>query len=158
MSLSDYVRYQRAVKGGLTPWEIAEGSGVTSRDVHLLEVKHRRMGDDDELLRKLAAFFGVPFEALSGRREAYRKRLASFLDDKVSQSRPVTLKLESGEELTGVPAWYSREAIALNDGSPQTGDAPPSLCIVQRGWVADWKTPDAPGWEVAASASDVSTP
>ena len=36
MSLSDFIKYQRALKGGLTPWEIAEGSGVPARDVHLL--------------------------------------------------------------------------------------------------------------------------
>ena len=119
MSLSDYIRYQRAAKGGLTPWEIAEGSGVSSRDVHLIEVKHRRMGDDDEMLRKLAAYFGVPFDALASRREAYRKRLAAFLDHNVSQSRPINLKLESGEELAGVPIWYSREAVALREVPPR---------------------------------------
>lgn len=159
MSLSDYIRYQRAAKGGLTPWEIAEGSGVSSRDVHLIEVKHRRMGDDDEMLRKLAAYFGVQFDALAGRREAYRKRLAAFLDQNVSQSRLITLKLESGEEVAGVPVWYSREAVALREGAAEVeAEADPvDLCIVQRGWVADWKIADAPAWEVAASASDGST-
>lgn len=159
MSLSDYIRYQRAAKGGLTPWEIAEGSGVSSRDVHLIEVKHRRMGDDDEMLRKLATYFGVPFDALASRREAYRKRLAAFLDHNVSQSRPITLKLESGEELAGVPVWYSREAVALREGAAEAeaGDDPVDLCIVQRGWVADWKIADAPAWEVAASARNDST-
>lgn len=154
MSLSDYIRYQRAAKGGLTPWEIAEGSGVSSRDVHLIEVKHRRMGDDDEMLHKLAGYFGVPFDALASRREAYRKRLAAFLDHNVSQSRAITLKLESGEELAGVPVWYSREAVALRDGAAEAeaGADPVDLCIVQRGWVADWKIADATAWEVAASA------
>jgi hypothetical protein len=151
MSLSDYIRYQRAAKGGLTPWEIAEGSGVTSRDVHLIEVKHRRMGDDDEMLRKLAAYFGVPFDALASRREAYRKRLAAFLDHSVSQSRAIALKLESGEELAGVPVWYSREAVALREGAAEAEADPVDLCIVQRGWVADWKSADAPAWEVVAS-------
>jgi hypothetical protein len=157
MSLSDYIRYQRAAKGGLTPWEIAEGSGVSSRDVHLIEVKHRRMGDDDEMLRKLAAYFGVPFDALASRREAYRKRLAAFLDHNVSQSRPITLKLESGEELAGVPVWYSRESIALREGAGEAEADPVDLCIVQRGWVADWKIDGAPAWEVAASARNDST-
>jgi transcriptional regulator with XRE-family HTH domain len=159
MSLSDYIRYQRAAKGGLTPWEIAEGSGVSSRDVHLIEVKHRRMGDDDEMLRKLAAYFGVPFDALASRREAYRKRLAAFLDHNVSQAHAIALKLESGEELVGVPVWYSREAVALREGAAgaEAGADPVDLCIVQRGWVADWKLADAQAWEVATSARNDST-
>ena len=110
MSLSDYIRYQRAAKGGLTPWEIAEGSGVSSRDVHLIEVKHRRMGDDDEMLRKLAAYFGVPFAALAGRREAYRKRLAAFLDHHVSTARPINPPLETRRDLPAVRGRCRRRA------------------------------------------------
>ena len=55
MSLSDYMKLMRAVKGGVTPWEIAEATGIPSKEVHLLEVKHRRMGEDDEMLGKLNA-------------------------------------------------------------------------------------------------------
>jgi hypothetical protein len=151
MSLSDYIKYQRALKGGLTPWEIAEGSGVPSRDVHLLEVKHRRMGDDDGTLQKLADYFGVAVSELTGRRDAYRKRLVTFLDDHIREERAVRLKLESGEELEGVPVWYSREAAALRRGG--RGEEEEELCIVQRAWVADWKAGDAPGWEVGATAT-----
>ena len=66
MSLSDYIKYQRAVRGSLTPWEIAEGSGVSARDIHLIEVKHRRVGEDEEILQRLAEFFEVPVEELAG--------------------------------------------------------------------------------------------
>ena len=151
MSLSDYVKYQRAVKGGLTPWEIAEGSGVSSRDVHLLEVKHRRMGEDEAMLQKLADYFGIPLAELTSRREAYRKRLIYFLEDYIREERPIALKLEGGEEIEGVPIWYSREAIALRaeDETADSGD----LCIVQRAWVADWKPGGASQWEVAATAT-----
>lgn len=146
MSLSDYIRYQRAVKGGLTPWEIAEGSGVSSRDVHLIEVKHRRMGEDDAMLQKLADYFGVPVAELTGRREAYRKRLISFLDDYMGNERAVVLKMESGEEIAGVPVWYSREAIALRvEGQGEDTD---DLCIIQRAWISDWKPAEATAWEV----------
>jgi hypothetical protein len=157
MSLSDYIRYQRAVRGGLTPWEIAEGSGISSREVHLLEVKHRRMGDDDEMLQKLAVYFGVPFEELAGRREAFRKRLASFLDANIPNARSITLKLESGEEVSGVPVWYSREAVALSDAPVDATEgeaAGGNLCIVQRGWVADWKADGAHEWVVDTSAGN----
>src|SRR5579859_5417921 len=103
MSLSDYIQYQRALKGGLTPWEIAEGSGVPAREVHLIEVKHRRMGEDDALLERLATYFGVPMPDLLGRREAYRKRLTYFLEESKHDSVPVELKLESGEVIGGWP-------------------------------------------------------
>ncbi len=151
MSLSDYIKYQRALKGGLTPWEIAEGSGVPSREVHLIEVKHRRMGEDDSVLQKLADYFGVPIAELAGRREAYRKRMISFLEDYIRDERTVSLRLEGGEEVGGVPIWYSREAVALRaqDATEESDD----LCIVQRAWVADWKAGDAPDWEVGAPAT-----
>jgi transcriptional regulator with XRE-family HTH domain len=153
MSLSDYIKYQRAVKGGLTPWEIAEGSGVPSRDVHLLEVKHRRMGEDDATLQKLADYFGVGVDELTGRREAYRKRLVAFLEECIREERAVTLKLESGEEVEGVPVWYSREATALRTEGATEGAEAGDLCIVQRAWVADWKVGGAPEWEVGATVA-----
>src|SRR5437588_2659772 len=135
MSLSDYIKYLRAVKGGLTPWEIAEGSGVPARDIHLIEVKHRRMGEDTATLEKLAGFFGVPVEDLTSRREAYRKKLTYFLEENKESANPVALKLESGEELAGTVKWYSREAVALDPG----GEGEDTPYIVQRGYVADWR-------------------
>src|SRR5215216_2689020 len=113
MSLSDRIKYLRAVSGGLTPWEIADKSGVPAREIHLIEVKHRRVGENDELLQKLAAFFNVPVDDLAGRREAYRKRLTSFLEESQEQSATVVLKLENGEELQGTIAWFGREALGL---------------------------------------------
>ncbi len=147
MSLSDYIKYQRALKGGLTPWEIAEGGGVAARDVHLIEVKHRRMGEDDALLESLADYFGVPITDLTSRREAYRKRLTYFLDESKRVSSPVDLQLESGEVVSGLPVWYSREALALRDDGADSND----LCIVQRAWVADWRRGGESDWEVASS-------
>jgi hypothetical protein len=154
MSLSDFIKYQRALKGGLTPWEIAEGSGVPARDVHLLEVKHRRMGDDDAMLDKLAQYFGVPLDALTSRREAYRKRLTFFLEQAVRDNRAVTLRLESGEELTGTIRWYSREAIGLvPDGSESEDD----VLVVQRTWVADWRAAGDTAWEVETTLAAIAS-
>jgi hypothetical protein len=147
VSLSDYIKYQRALKGGLTPWEIAEGSGISARDVHLIEVKHRRMGDDDALLEQLAAYFGVPVRDLTDRREAYRKRLTYFLEESKHNSSAVELKLESGEVVDGWPVWYSREAVALKDEDADDSN----LCVVQRAWVADWRHRGSADWEVASS-------
>ncbi len=147
MSLSDYIKYLRATNGGGTPWEIAAASGVPAGTIHLLEVKHRRVGEDDEQLNKLATFFNIPVEELTSRREAYRKRLTNFLDGLAESDMPIVLKLEGGEELEGTVLWYSREALALvaaND--PQS---PPY--IMQRGWVADWRRSDNLNWEVSNS-------
>jgi transcriptional regulator with XRE-family HTH domain len=148
MSLSDYIKYLRALKGGVTPWEIEEASGVPARVVHLIEVKHRRMGEDDALLEKLAAYFGVPVEELTRRREAYRKRLTYFLEEARRDAVPVAIRLENGEELVGAIQWYSREALALMN--PADGEQAGPY-VVQRAWVADWRRVDSPYWEVAES-------
>ena len=154
MSLSDFIKYQRALKGGLTPWEIAEGSGVPARDVHLLEVKHRRMGDDEVMLGKLAVYFGVPVDELTFRREAYRKRLTYFLEQSGKDHRPVVLKLESGEELPGTIRWYSREAIGL---VPEGADSEDEVLVVQRAWVADWRPGTDPAWEVESTMAAIAS-
>ncbi|MEA2573961.1 MAG: hypothetical protein QOH93_1259 [Chloroflexia bacterium] len=140
MSLSDHIKYLRAVKGGVTPWEIAEASGVPASEVHLIEVKHRRVGEDDETLSKLAGYFGVPLEALTTRRESYRKMLTGFLEEHKGKESRVTLTLESGEEVSGQIDWFSREAVALvpGDGANSEGDGSDPY-IVQRGWVANWR-------------------
>lgn len=143
MSLSDYIRYLRAAKGGLTPWEIAEGSGVPAREIHLMEVKHRKVGESDAALQRLAEFFEVPASDLTGRREAYRKRLTAFLETNKDHSQPVTLKLEDGEELTGMVSWFGREALALLPDGEQSAPY-----IVQRGWVRDWRGADSAHWEI----------
>ncbi len=135
MSLSDYLKFMRANKGGVTPWEIAEATGISSKDVHLLEVKHRRMGEDDAALAKLAAYFEVPLSALTTRREMFRKRLTIFLADGQYAQEPVTLALESGEEIAGTVAWFGREAVAL---VPAGGDSEMPI-VVQRAVVADWR-------------------
>ena len=132
MSLSDYVKFMRAVKGGVTPWEIADATGVPSKEVHLLEVKHRRMGDDDAMLAKLAEYFEVPIEELTRRRDAFRKRLTGFVADRQRSNEAVTFVLESGEQLHGTIAWFGREAIALQPDD--TGNP----LIIQRAVIAEW--------------------
>jgi hypothetical protein len=147
MSLSDYIRYLRALNGGHTPWEIADKTGLQPGAIHLLEVKHRRVGEDDTLLEKLAEYFGVPATDLTSRRETYRKRFATFLDERTRDTRPVELKLESGETIEGRVEWYAREAVAIVPGDEGSGHNP---IVVQRGWVADWRVAAEP-WEIAGA-------
>ncbi|HMA36999.1 MAG TPA: hypothetical protein VKY74_21265 [Chloroflexia bacterium] len=134
MSLSDYIKFMRATKGGVTPWEIADATGLSSKDVHLLEVKHRRMGEDDAMLAKLAGYFEVPVETLTARRDNFRKRLTAFLSERQRTQEPVTLTLESGETFPGTVAWFGREALAL---VPAGGD-PEAPLVIQRAVVAAW--------------------
>jgi hypothetical protein len=148
MSLSDYIKYLRAVNGGLTPWEIAEESGVPAREIHLLEVKHRRMGDNEAMLEKLATYFKVAPEELTRRRDAYRKRLTAFLDESSEADEAVVLRLENGDEVNGKVVWYGREAVALQPAEAEEPDLNQPY-IVQRGWVADWRRAANPQWEVA---------
>ncbi len=134
MSLSDYLKFLRAAKGGVTPWEIADATGLSSKDVHLLEVKHRRMGEDEAMLTKLAEYFAVPVTAFTDRRDNFRKRFTGFVADRQRSQETVTLRLESGQELTGTIAWFAREAVAL---TPEGGD-PETPLVIQRAVVAEW--------------------
>jgi hypothetical protein len=134
MSLSDYVKFLRATKGGVTPWEIADATGLSSKDVHLLEVKHRRMGEDDAMLTKLAAYFEIPVEELTGRRDSFRKRLTGFVADRQRSQEQITFVLESGQTLRGTIDWFGREAVAL---VPEGGD-PDNPLVIQRAVIADW--------------------
>ena len=134
MSLSDYLKFLRAAKGGVTPWEIADATGLSSKDVHLLEVKHRRMGEDEAMLTKLAEYFEVPVTAFTDRRDHFRKRFTGFVADRQRSQETVTLRLESGQELTGTIAWFAREAVAL---APEGGD-PETPLVIQRAVVAEW--------------------
>ena len=133
MSLSDYLKFMRAMKGGVTPWEIADATGVSSKEIHLLEVKHRRMGEDDAMLTKLADYFAVPVDELTRRRDGFRKRLTGFVADRARSGEPVTLRLESGEALHGMIAWFGREAVALQPDD----DGPPF--VIQRAMIAEWQ-------------------
>lgn len=151
MSLSDYIKYLRTLKGGATPWEIAEGSGVSAGEIHFIEVKHRRVGEDDAMLEKLARYFGVQLSELTGRREAYRKLLTRLLEECLQSSCGVALKLESGEEVEGTVAWYSREAVAIAPGKTGEENCP---FIVQRAWVADWRKAGEVEWHVAAAVRE----
>jgi hypothetical protein len=148
MSLSDYIKYLRAVNGGATPWEIAEACGVPAGEIHLIEVKHRRVGEDDSALEKLASYFNVEPAELTGRREAYRKLLTQMLEECKQNSTEIAVKLESGEEIEGTVAWYSREAVAL---VPRESGEESSPYIVQRPWVADWRRAGEAEWQVASA-------
>ena len=66
MSLGDYLRVLRARRGGITPLDIEAATGLSKGLYRQMEQRYRVMGDDDAL-RILADFYGVPFEDLQWR-------------------------------------------------------------------------------------------
>ena len=133
MSLSDYVKLLRAYNAGVTPNEIEEAVGVPAATVTYIERKYRRVGEDDEVLAKLADYFHVPLAELQRRRNSFRKRLTAFLTERAARKTPVRFALHGGAELRGTVTWSDREAIGLDlsDGSGEV--------IVYRHAVEQWE-------------------
>ncbi len=133
MSLGDYMRYLRAMKGGPDFWTIQEDSGVPSRTLREIEQRYRRVGENDEDLQKLADYFGVPFEELTRRREKWRKLLSEALYVAQTDGCPIRLILRDGPTLEGRVLWWDLGATEL-ELSDNRG-----ILVVQRHAVDDWE-------------------
>lgn len=133
MSLGDYLRYLRALHGGESTLEIAKLIGLPSPwPINEIEQRYREVGAD-ELVLKLADYYGVPAEDLVARRKRSRKALSQFLDDAQKAGRKVTLVLRNGERLSGAVQWTDMGALAL-----ETGEGPGPV-VIERHIVDDWK-------------------
>lgn len=133
MSLGDYLRFLRALRGGPTCLEVGLGAGLAQPNiVAQIERRYREMGDD-ETLERLAVYFQVPVENLLRYRGRYRKALSRFLDEAWRSARPVRISIWTGETLTGRVVNWDMAAFGLApaDGSPEV--------IVQRHAVDDWE-------------------
>lgn len=130
MSLGDYLRFLRAMKGGPTPWEIQEATDVPSNVYRHLEQRYREMGDDDTI-QKLADYFDVPVEELQRHRTKYRKALSTALLEAQTDDLPIHLTLRSGHELEGKLEWWDLGAtlMRLADGEE---------VVIQRHIIDDW--------------------
>lgn len=135
MSAGDYLRYLRAVKGGPTPQDIEQATGVKAGDYRQMEQRYRAMGSDEELA-SLAAYFEVPPEELTGRVEWTRKALSAALVEAVEQDVPIRLELRSGHTVTGKVQWSDLGAalVLLDDGAEM---------VVQRHMVDRWQIVEA---------------
>lgn len=131
MSTGDYVRYLRAVKGGPTPLDIQEATGVPSGTYRQLEQRYREIGDEEDL-RKLADYFGVPAEELLERSTWTRKDLSRALVEAREMQRPIQLRLRNGETISGQVKWSDLGAalLQLQDGRE---------VVVQRHFVDRWE-------------------
>lgn len=130
MSLGDYVRYLRALKGGPDYSEIAAACGIDPVVIHDIEQRYRMVGSDDDLA-KLAAYFDVPVEALARRRERYRKALSRALWQAQTEERSIRLTLRSGPTFEGRVRWWDLGATELEL-------ADHSRVVIQRHAVDDW--------------------
>ena len=131
MSLGDELRYLRAKAGGITPFDIAEATGVDASLYRQLEQRYREMGDD-ETIEKLSAYFGCDATILKRARARSRKALSQHLFKAKQSDEPVTLHLRTAETFTGRVAWWDLGALGLEpmDGGP--------IVVVQRHAVVDW--------------------
>jgi hypothetical protein len=130
MSLSDYLRLQRARHGGVTPWEIEAATDLPKGLYRQMEQRYRAVGDDESILT-LANFYGVSFEEMRWRLDWPRKALSRALVASVRAGTPLTLRLWNGQEVSGTVRWWDLGAagLALADGS---------LLVVQRHAVERW--------------------
>jgi hypothetical protein len=132
MSLGDFVRYLRAIKGGSDFWTVEEATGVPGRTLREIEQRYRRVGESDEDLRKLADYYAVPVDELTWRREKWRKLLSEALYTAQTEDRPIRLILRDGPTFEGRVLWWDLGATELDllDGG--------ETLVVQRHAVDDW--------------------
>jgi hypothetical protein len=122
MSMGDYVKYLRAVRGGVTPSEIEEATGIPFSQINVIEYKFAPVFDDPDLLSKLAAYFQVPVEELGRRATRTRKLLTRFLAEHAASTLRVHFTLAGGARVIGQVMWWDRSAVGLRlDGD--AGDA-----------------------------------
>jgi len=134
MSLGDELRYLRAFHGGGNLREVEEQVGLPPGALRTMEQRYRRVGEDDEVLAKVAAFYGVPLERLQFHRERYRKALSAVLQQAKESDVATHFELRTGETLSGRVQWWDLGAFGLE---PQGGGP---LIVVQRHAVVDWPT------------------
>ena len=133
MSLGDYARYLRAMKGGPDFLSIEEATGVPGRSLREIEQRYRRVGESDEDLQRLADYYNVPVEELVWRREKWRKLLSEALYIAQTEKRSIRLILRDGPTFEGRVTWWDLGAtqLELSDGDEQL--------VVQRHVVDDWE-------------------
>ncbi|HET89256.1 MAG TPA: hypothetical protein ENN99_00735 [Chloroflexi bacterium] len=135
MSLGDELRYQRALHGGDDLAELEQEIGLVPGTLRYMEQRYRRIGEDDEVLEKIAAYYGVALEKLQWHRERYRKALSAYLYQSMEEKTSARFELRTGERLSGQVQWWDLGAFGLKlDG----GENQP-LLVVQRHAVVDWE-------------------
>ena len=133
MSLSDELRYLRAFHGGGNLGQIEEEIGLEPGTLRYMEQRYRRVGEDDEVLAKIATYYGVPLERLQYHRERYRKSLSATLHQAMESGTTARFELRTGEMMSGRVRWWDLGAFGLE---PEGGGI---FTVVQRHAVLDWE-------------------
>jgi len=131
MSLGDELRYLRAMRGGPACWDVAEEAGIPRGTLWKLEKKYCRVGEDEEVLARLAAYYGVPLENLLFHRERYRKALSAYLYQAQESGKAARFQLRTGETVDGRVCWWDLASFGLEMEDE-------GLTVVQRHAVVDW--------------------
>lgn len=131
MSLSDHLRYLRAQQGGTHPVEIAQALGLGKPTAVNLAEKQYRPVRDEELVEKLAQYYGRPLEELQWHNARPRKYLTFYIARALKTSELVTLTLRSGQQLSGKAAWWDLSSVGIRDENGR-------LLVIQRHAVIDW--------------------
>ena len=133
MSLSDHLRYLRALNGGPSNADLVQVLGEDDTSLYFAIERRYRDVSTGEILPKIAAYYHVPFEELQWHRARSRKALALHIHDAIQNHETVALRLCTGETLIGHPVWWDLAAIGLQP----TGEE--DLIVVQRHAVIDWE-------------------
>ncbi len=145
MSLGDTLRLLRAKHGGITPLDIEAATSLRRGVYRQMEQRYRAVGDDDSI-RILADFYGVPFDDLRWRLDWPRKSLSRALVAVMDSGSPITLHLWNGQALVGMVRWWDLGAVGLETPVEE-------LIVIQRHAVERW-SPRAAEDTAAAGAAD----
>jgi sRNA-binding regulator protein Hfq len=138
MSLSDHLRYLRAMRGGLDTQTIADAIGLEkSLSINQAEIQYRPVRDP-ELVAKLADFYGRPLDEFQWHNARPRKFLTFYTARALETKESASLTLRSGEVLSGQIVWWDLGSIGLKMEDGRT-------LVVMRHAIMDW--PDATNWE-----------
>jgi len=147
MSLGDTLRLLRAKRGGITPVDIEAATALPKGLYRQMEQRYRAVGDD-ESIRVLADYYGVPFEELRWRLDWPRKALSHALVASMRDQRPITLYLWNGQVVAGTVKWWDLGAIEL-----ETADG--GLVVVQRHAAERWDPRAAENTQIADAEDEV---
>ncbi len=132
MSLGDYLRLLRARRGGITPWDIEAATELPKGLYRQIEQRYRAVGDD-ESIRILADFYGLPFEDLRWRLDWPRKLLSRALLTAQQNHEAITLYMWDGSVHSGAIRWWDLGAVGL---APEDGAG--DVLVLQRHAVQRW--------------------
>jgi hypothetical protein len=133
MSLSDHLRYLRALSGGPSSADLKAALGEEGVKLYFAIERHYRDVSTDEILPKIAAYYHVSVKELQWHRARSRKALALHVHAAIQNHELVALRLRTGETLIGHPVWWDLAAIGLQPIGEE------DLVIVQRHAVIDWE-------------------